>query len=185
MVNPRSQSRRYAALALYQWRLTGEDPMDIKRHLLDDPEWLDAVAGSLSGADDDAPPDARQRFNFNMELLDQLLTGVPAHVVEIDAQLDRVLDRPISQVDPVELAILRLGAFEILFSDSIPDRVAINEAVELTKLLGAFEGHKYVNGVLDKVARSHAATSAQAEGAGLAKRPESKRPENERPENER
>jgi transcription antitermination protein NusB len=96
-----------------------------------------------------------------MELLDQLLTGVPIHVAEIDAQLDRVLDRPISQVDPVELAILRLGAFEILFSDSIPDRVAINEAVELTKLLGAHEGHKYVNGVLDKVARTHAAASGR------------------------
>jgi N utilization substance protein B len=159
-ISPRSQSRRFAALALYQWRLTGEDPMEIKRHLLDDPEWLDAVAGSLNGAEDDeAPPDAKERFNFNMELLDQLLTGVPIHVAEIDAQLDRVLDRPISQVDPVELAILRLGAFEILFSDSIPDRVAINEAVELTKLLGAHEGHKYVNGVLDKVARAHAATS--------------------------
>jgi N utilization substance protein B len=161
-INPRSQSRRYAALALYQWRLTGEDPMDIKRHLLDDPEWLDAVAGSLNEAEDeDAPADAKERFNFNMELLDQLLTGVPIHVAEIDAQLDRVLDRPISQVDPVELAILRLGAFEILFSDSIPDRVAINEAVELTKLLGAHEGHKYVNGVLDKVARTHAAASGR------------------------
>ncbi len=56
----------------------------------------------------------------------------------------------------MELAILRLGAFEILFSDNIPDRVAINEAVELTKLLGAHEGHKYVNGVLDKIARRRA-----------------------------
>ncbi|MBK5963529.1 transcription antitermination factor NusB [Thiocystis minor] len=155
-VSPRSQARRYAALALYQWRLTGEDPMSIKRHLLDDPEWLDAVAMSLSGADDDAPPDPKQRFKFNLELLEQLLTGVPARVKEIDAQLDRFLDRPITQVDPVELAILRLGAFEILFSDNIPNRVAINEAIELTKLLGAHEGHKYVNGVLDKIARHHA-----------------------------
>jgi transcription antitermination protein NusB len=154
-VSPRSQSRRYAALALYQWRLTGEDPMSIKRHLLDDPEWLDAVAMSLSGADDDATPDPKQRFKFNLELLEQRLTGVPARVKEIDAQLDRFLDRPITQVDPVELAILRLGAFEILFSDNIPNRVAINEAIELTKLLGAHEGHKYVNGVLDKIARHH------------------------------
>ncbi|WP_295406698.1 transcription antitermination factor NusB [uncultured Thiocystis sp.] len=156
-VSPRTQSRRYATLALYQWRLTGEDPMSIKRHLLDDPEWLDAVAMSLSGADDDATPDPKQRFKFNLELLEQLLTGVPARIQEIDAQLDRFLDRPITQVDPVELAILRLGVFEILFSDNIPNRVAINEAIELTKLLGAHEGHKYVNGVLDKIARRHAA----------------------------
>ena len=158
MVSPRSQSRRYAALALYQWRLTGESPAQIKRHLLDDPQWLDAVAASLNGAeeDEDELQDAKDRFNFNLELLDELLRGVPEHIEEIDAQLDHFLDRPISQVDPVELAILRLGAYEILYSDNIPDRVAINEAVELTKLLGAHEGHKYVNGVLDKIARRKA-----------------------------
>jgi transcription antitermination protein NusB len=69
------------------------------------------------------------------------------------------LDRPIGQVDPVELAILRLGAYEILFCPAIPAGVAINEAVELTKLLGAHEGHRYVNGVLDKLARRAAAPS--------------------------
>mgnify|MGYP001773290033 CR=1 FL=1 len=156
LISPRSQSRRYAALALYQWRLTGDDPMAIKRHLLDDPKWLDAVAASLNGVSDEDELAAEDRFNFNVELLDELLNGVPTHIDAIDAQLDRFLDRPISQVDPVELAILRLGAYEILFSDNIPDRVAINEAVELTKLLGAHEGHKYVNGVLDKIARRKA-----------------------------
>ena len=155
-ISPRSQSRRYAALALYQWRLTGDDPMAIKRHLLDDPKWLDAVAASLNGVSDEDELAAEDRFNFNVELLDELLNGVPTHIEAIDAQLERFLDRPISQVDPVELAILRLGAYEILFSDNIPDRVAINEAVELTKLLGAHEGHKYVNGVLDKIARRKA-----------------------------
>ncbi|EXJ16974.1 transcription antitermination factor NusB [Imhoffiella purpurea] len=156
MVGPRTQSRRYAALALYQWRLTGDDPMTIKRHLLDDPDWLDAVAASLSGIGEEEALEGKERFNFNLELLEQLLNGVPEHIEEIDSQLDSFLDRPISQVDPVELAILRLGAFEILFSDSVPDRVAINEAVELTKLLGAHEGHRYVNGVLDKIARRRA-----------------------------
>jgi transcription antitermination protein NusB len=153
-VSPRTQARRYAALALYQWGLTGEDPVAIKRHMLDDPQWLDALAASLNGAEDDAPVDPKRRFKFNLELLDELLRGVPARVAEIDAALDRFLDRPISQVDPVELAILRLGAYEILYTPNIPSRVAINEAVELTKLLGAHEGHRYVNGVLDKIARS-------------------------------
>ena len=152
-MSPRSQARRYAALALYQWDLTREEPASIKRHMLEDPEWLDALAASLNGAEDDAPPDPKRRFRFNQELFDELLKGVPARVSEIDATLAAVLDRPISQVDPVELAILRLGAFEILYSPNIPSRVAINEAVELTKLLGAYEGHRYVNGVLDKVAR--------------------------------
>lgn len=152
-VSPRTQARRYAALALYQWELTGEDPASIKRHMLEDPQWLDALAASLNGAEDDAPVDPKRRFKFNLELLDELLRGVPSRVAEIDAALDRVLDRPISQVDPVELAILRLGAYEILYTPNIPSRVAINEAVELTKLLGAHEGHRYVNGVLDKIAR--------------------------------
>lgn len=156
-VSPRTQARRYAALALYQWHLTREAPATIKQHMLDDPEWLDALAGSLSGADEDEPPDARLRFKFNLELFESLLKGVPAHVTAIDAELDRVLDRPIGQVDPVELTILRLGAYEILYSPEIPAGVAINEAVELTKLLGAHEGHRYVNGVLDKLARSKAA----------------------------
>jgi len=156
-VSPRTQARRYAALALYQWHLTREAPATIKQHMLDDPEWLDALAGSLSGADEDEPPDARLRFKFNLELFEDLLKGVPAHVTEIDAELDRLLDRPIGQVDPVELAILRLGAYEILYSPEIPAGVAINEAVELTKLPGAHEGHRYVNGVLDKLARLRAA----------------------------
>jgi N utilization substance protein B len=158
--SPRTQARRYAALALYQWQLTRESPATIKQHMLDDPEWLDALAGSLCGAEEDEPPDARLRFKFNLDLFESLLKGVPAHVTEIDAELDRLLDRPIGQVDPVELAILRLGAYEILYSPEIPAGVAINEAIELTKLLGAHEGHRYVNGVLDKLARSRAARNS-------------------------
>ncbi len=158
-VSPRSQARRYAALALYQWQLTREEPATIRQHMLDDPEWLDALVNSLNGAEDDTPVDPKDRFNFNLELFESLVKGVPAEVNAIDAALDGVLDRPISQVDPVELAILRIGAYEILFSPAIPAGVAINEAVELTKLLGAHEGHRYVNGVLDKVARRAAAAS--------------------------
>jgi len=158
-VSPRSQARRYAALALYQWHLTREEPATIRQHMLDDPEWLDALVNSLNGAEDDTPVDPKDRFNFNLELFETLVKGVPAEVTAIDAALDGVLDRPISQVDPVELAILRIGAYEILFSPAIPAGVAINEAVELTKLLGAHEGHRYVNGVLDKVARRAAAAS--------------------------
>jgi len=158
-VSPRSQARRYAALALYQWQLTREEPATIRQHMLDDPEWLDALVNSLNGAEDDTPVDPKDRFNFNLELFESLVKGVPAEVTAIDAALDGVLDRPISQVDPVELAILRIGAYEILFSPAIPAGVAINEAVELTKLLGAHEGHRYVNGVLDKVARRAAAAS--------------------------
>ena len=158
-VSPRTQARRYAALALYQWHLTQEDPAAIRAHMLSDPEWLDALANSLHGAEDDAAIEPKFRFKFNLELFEGLMKGVPAHVAEVDAALDSVLDRPITQVDPVELAILRIGAYELLFSPAIPPNVAINEAVELTKLLGAHEGHRYVNGVLDKLRRRSVAPS--------------------------
>jgi len=161
-VSPRTQARRYAALALYQWHLTKEDPATIRAHMLNDPEWLDALTNSLSGAEEDAVVDPKDRFRFNVELFDSLMKGVPAEIAALDAALDGVLDRPLTQVDPVELAILRIGAYEILFSPAIPAGVAINEAVELTKLLGAHEGHRYVNGVLDKLARRAAARTAGA-----------------------
>ncbi len=162
VVSPRTQARRYAALALYQWHLTREDPATIRAHMINDPEWLDALTNSLCGAEEDAVVDPKNRFKFNLELFDGLMKGVPAEVAALDAALDGVLDRPLTQVDPVELAILRIGAYEILFSPAIPAGVAINEAVELTKLLGAHEGHRYVNGVLDKLARRAAARSARS-----------------------
>lgn len=152
-VGPRSQARRYAVLALYQWQLTGDDPAAIRAQMLDDPEWLDALAATLRGADDDDPIDPGLRFRFNQELFADLLKGVPARQAEIDSELSTVLDRPISQVDPVELAVLRIGVYEMLFSPAIPDRVAINEAVELSKLFGSHEAHRYVNGVLDRISR--------------------------------
>jgi transcription antitermination protein NusB len=152
-VSPRTQARRYAALALYQWQLTREDPASIRAQMLSDPQWLDALNNSLRGAEEDAAIDPKDRFKFNLELFDGLMKGVPTQVEAIDAALAPVLDRPLGQVDPVELAILRIGAYEILFSPEIPAGVAINEAVELTKLLGAFQGHRYVNGVLDQLAR--------------------------------
>jgi N utilization substance protein B len=64
-----------------------------------------------------------------------------------------MLDRAIESVDPVERAILRLGAYELSHKPEVPYRVVINEAVELAKVFGAEQGHKFVNGVLDQVAK--------------------------------
>jgi N utilization substance protein B len=62
------------------------------------------------------------------------------------------LDRPLAQVDPVERAILRIGGYELMQRPDIPYRIIINEAVELAKLFGAEQGHRFINGVLDKLA---------------------------------
>lgn len=161
----RSQARLYAVLALYQWQLTGQDPLEIGRHYSDDPAWVGEVAESLAEAADAPSSGAKEGLAYDRELFQQLLYGVSARLAELDARLQQALDRPIERVDPVERAILRAGAFELLYSPSVPYRVAINEAVELAKLLGAEKGHRYVNGVLDRLARNERGGEMGAEKA--------------------
>ena len=95
----------------------------------------------------------RNTSKFDTAYFKDLLVGVTDHVAQIDQQLQPHLDRPIDEVDPVERAVLRMGAYELIHKLEVPYRVAINEAVEAAKLFGADQGHKYVNGVLDKVAQ--------------------------------
>jgi N utilization substance protein B len=154
MSGRRSLARRYAVLALYQWQLTGQEPAEIACHFFEDPTWVAEIAESLVD-EAEAPPGFGETGGqaYDRELFKQLLYGVPACLKDLDARLQPALDRPIEQVDPVERAILRAGAYELLRSPSVPYRVAINEAVDLAKLLGAEQGHRYVNGVLDRLAR--------------------------------
>lgn len=81
-----------------------------------------------------------------------LLEGVTSNVEALDSQVAAFIDRKIEELSPVEHAILRISSFELMFDATIPYRVAINEGVELAKLYGGADGHKYINGVLDKVA---------------------------------
>jgi len=90
--------------------------------------------------------------NADVEYFQLLLLEVPAHIQEVDQTLAPHLSRPLKEVDPIELAILRLAAYEMLYRPDIPYRVVINEAVELAKTFGAEAGHKFINGILDKVA---------------------------------
>lgn len=166
MSGRRSQARRYAVLALYQWQLTGQDPVEIGRHFFDDPAWVGEIAESLVDVADSPDSAGKESSAYDHELFQQLLHGVPAQLQELDARLEPALDRPIARVDPVERAILRAGTYELLYSPAVPYRVVINEAVDLAKLLGAEQGHRFVNGVLDRVARS--ARSAEAGGDATA-----------------
>ncbi len=81
-----------------------------------------------------------------------LLESVNAHTDELDAKMADFIDRNISELSPIEHAILRISGCELMFDLSIPYRVVINEGVELAKLYGGIDGHKYINGVLDKLA---------------------------------
>lgn len=127
----RSWARRCAAQALYEWQLTGQEPTQIAAQFLANQD--------LGKADP--------------EYFRELVTEIPARVAEIDTVLAPFLDRPPAQVDPVECAILRIGGYELLQQPSITYRIILNEAIELAKMFGAEQGHRFVNGVLDKVAR--------------------------------
>lgn len=129
---PRSWARRCAAQAIYEWQMTGQLPSQIAAQFIADED--------LNKADPD----------FFRELVHQ----IPARLADIDAALQPFLDRPLTQVDPVERAILRIGGYELLQHPELACRIVINEAVELAKLFGAEQGHRYVNGVLDRLARS-------------------------------
>ncbi|MBA4143436.1 MAG: transcription antitermination factor NusB [Nitrosospira sp.] len=81
-----------------------------------------------------------------------LLRGVLANIAELEHQIQAYLDRPFKELSPVEISILLLGTHELASHPEIPYRAVINEAVELAKTYGGTHGHKYVNGVLDKLA---------------------------------
>ncbi len=131
MSKKRSQARHHAVQAIYQWQVAGQDIKDIRNQFVADQK-----------------PDS-----FELSYFETLLHGVPAHLDELDELLGPYLDRSIESVDPVERAILRLGAFELRYQLEVPYKVIINESIELSKVFGAEQGHKYVNGVLDKLAR--------------------------------
>lgn len=82
----------------------------------------------------------------------QLLAGVTENTEKLDQEIAVFIDRALNELSPVEHAILRISSYELFFDVSIPYRVAINEGVELAKVYGGADGHKYINGVLDKLA---------------------------------
>ena len=88
----------------------------------------------------------------DLEYFEDLLRGVEKNLVELDAGIRQHIDREISEVDPIERAVMRIAAYELRHRPDVPYRVIINEALEVTKRFGADQGHTYVNGVLDKLA---------------------------------
>ncbi|MDD4880512.1 MAG: transcription antitermination factor NusB [Gallionellaceae bacterium] len=127
----RRLSRELALRALYQWRLTGDD-----------------LARLLVQAEE-----AEEYPDANVEFLRTLLEGVLAEAEMMNQSLAQHLDRPVEQLSPIEHGILLIGAYELSHSLDVPYKVAINEAVNLAKAYGGTDGHKYVNGVLDKLAK--------------------------------
>jgi len=127
----RGKSRRLAMQAIYQWQMTGDSITGIKQQFFDenDPSKID------------------------MEYFSELVSGVAANLSDLDALLEKYMTRTIESVDPIERAILRLGAYEFINRLDVPYRVVLNEAVNITKEFCAEKSHAFVNAVLDKVAK--------------------------------
>ncbi|NIP15636.1 MAG: transcription antitermination factor NusB [Pseudomonadales bacterium] len=123
----RRRARRALVQAVYQWQMTGVDAAAVTAEFGD----------ALTRADRD--------------FFQELLRGVLTSTAELDALFAPLLDRDVDDLDHVERAILRLGAYELAHRIDVPYRVVIDEYVELAKLFGAEDGYKYVNGVLDRL----------------------------------
>ena len=91
--------------------------------------------------------------HVDLEYFQALLHGVPASVTELEAVFEPLLDRKLDDLGPIERSLLRMGTWELQQRIDVPWKVVINEAVSLAKKFGATDSHKYINGVLDKVAR--------------------------------
>jgi N utilization substance protein B len=127
----RHNARHFALQAMYQWQLTQNPISDIETDFLK----------------------KQIKKKTDIAYFKELIHEIPKHSAELDQHMIPFLTRPIDELDPIELAILRLSIYELAHRLDIPCRVSINEALELTKKFGSVEGFKFVNGVLDQVAR--------------------------------
>ncbi len=126
----RSKSRQFAVQALYSWLLTGQSITDVDVHFVSEHDMEDA----------------------DVSYFQEILHYVAGQKMALVDHMEGFLSRSFSDVDPVEQAILLVGVFELEQRKDIPYRVSINESVECAKIFGAEDGHKFINGVLDKVA---------------------------------
>lgn len=131
MSGSRRVAREYALRGLYAWLLSQQDRVDIGATLQEDAQFRKADEAYFR----------------------QLFHGAIEDAPNLEVKLRPCLDREVGQLSPIERGILLIGAYELTACPDVPYRVAINEAVELAKQYGGTDGHKYVNGVLDKLAR--------------------------------
>lgn len=128
----RRKAREFSLQAIYQWQLAAQP--------------LDEITTQYCQS---------QEFNakaVDCEYFQELVQGVIGQATQLDELITPWLDRSIEELDPIELAVLRLAIYELKYQLAVPYRVVINEAIELTKKFGTQEGFKYINGVLDKAA---------------------------------
>ena len=130
MKGSRKSSRRSAMQAIYQWQMTGSDSSNVDYKF---------------ATDEDSAKIDQAYYQL-------LVREVTQRASELDAMFSPLLTRPLSEVNPVELAIMRIASYELAYVFEVPYRVVINEAIELAKQFGAEKGHQFINGIVDKLA---------------------------------
>ncbi len=127
----RHLARRCAVQALYQWNVTGQSPSEIESSFIKNE--------NLSGR--------------HLDYFLALIKNIPLNIEVIDNLITPHLDRKLDKVDLIEHAILRVGTYELKFQPDVPARVVLDEAIDIAKVFASEHSYKYVNGVLDKIAR--------------------------------
>ena len=127
----RRKARRVILQAVYQWIMTQDSPKDIAK------QYREETEGKV-----------------DWDYFGEIFVEIPAQVIQLNEFLEPVIERQLKALDPIEKALLYLGTYELAYRIDVPYRVVINECVELAKVFGATDGHKYINGVLDKLAKT-------------------------------
>ena len=129
-ISPRRRARECAVQALYSWAISQNSPELVELNFMTEQD--------MNGVD---KPYFRKLFRQTVENVDA-----------VEHTMQGYLDRTLDELDPIEKAILRLAVYELQFEADVPYKVVINEAIEVAKVFGADESHKYINGVLDQIA---------------------------------
>ncbi len=143
MSQARTNARKTAVQALYQWQMTGQNLNKIEKQFLEEDRLK----------------------NVQKSYFIELFHGVPKQLDKIDAILAQFVDRDVEKIDPVERAILRISVYELLNRLDAPYRVILNEGINLAKCFGAEGSHRYINGILDKVAQQERAVEIKAKSS--------------------
>ncbi len=127
----RSRARELIVQSLYQMQITGHSEAELLTQFRDRPDYE----------------------SVDQEYFDEVLSAICRNTDTLEESIDKLADRPLSQLDPVERGILLLGFYELKEKPDVPYKVVINEAVNIAKRFGAVDGHKYINALLDRAVK--------------------------------
>ena len=148
----RKKARKFLLQAMYQWHITKTPINELEKQFRTDFDMKKA----------------------DIEYFHDVLHGIPKYVTELDKYIEPYLERRVDELDPIELSVFRIAVYELTQRVDVPYKVVINEAIELAKLFGATDSHKYVNGVLDKLAQKLRVMEFKKKGKDSPEAPPSK-----------